>query len=352
MTTKVTPSVLADTAVVTGTYGGTTQLAVVTVDGQGRITFAANATPSIATTQLTGTITNAQLAGSITTNKITGLATSATTDTTNATNITSGTLPAARLPTGVVGAGAFGGINAIPVVTVDTTGRVTGLTTVTPSIPTSQLTGTIAYSQLSADVTTTLTPTGVVHMWPSNTAPTGYLLCDGTAVSRTTYNALYVLIGTSFGVGNGSTTFNLPNYLNRFPMGAGTGGTYAIGATGGSADAIVVSHTHTTPNHSHTFSGTTSTTSLTGTITGISESFNSGGGAATGVFTKQTGFTVGLTPVQNDSGSGGGVSFDGSHSHTYSGTTSEVSQTISTVGSSGTNANLPPYLGINFIIKT
>jgi microcystin-dependent protein len=340
MTTKVTPSVLADTTVVTGTYGGTTQLAVVTVDAQGRITFAANATPSIATTQLTGTISNAQLAGSITTNKITGLAASATTDATVASNITSGTLPAARLPASGVSAGTVGGTTQHSVVTVDATGRVTNIANATPSIATSQLTGTLNYNQLSADVTTTLAPTGVVHMWPNNTAPTGYLLCNGQAVSRTTFNALYVLIGTTFGLGDGSTTFNLPNFLNRFPMGAGTGGTYAIGATGGSADAIVVSHTHT-------FSGTTAE-----------------GGAHTHTITDPGHSHTYFRPVQsnaaNPPGSSGSqasstttsaaftnitINATGTHTHTYSGTTTSA-------GSSGTNANLPPYLGINFIIKT
>jgi hypothetical protein len=62
MTTRVSSSTLANTAVTIGTYGGVSQMTVVTVDQQGRITFAANATPSIATTQLTGTISSAQLA--------------------------------------------------------------------------------------------------------------------------------------------------------------------------------------------------------------------------------------------------------------------------------------------------
>jgi len=62
MTTKVKPSVLADTAVTAGTYGGSTQHAVFTVDAQGRLTYAANATPSIATSQLTGTISSSQIA--------------------------------------------------------------------------------------------------------------------------------------------------------------------------------------------------------------------------------------------------------------------------------------------------
>jgi len=344
MTTKVTPSVLSNTSVSSGTYGGSTQQAVVTVDAQGRITNAANATPSIATTQLTGTITNAQLAGSITTDKITGLAASATTDTTVASNITSGTLPAARLPASGVSAGTVGGTTQHSVVTVDTTGRVTNIANATPSIATSQLTGTVGYAQLSADVTTTLTPTGVVHMWPSSDVaklPAGFLFCDGSAVSRTTYNALYVLIGTAYGVGNGSTTFNLPNFLNRFPIGAGTGGTYAIGATGGSADAVVVSHTHTVsgttdsggvhnhtitdPGHSHTIPGNFSTY---------------GGGNSSGANN-----TFGSQPNTNSSTTGITINNSTSHTHTFSGTAASS-------GVSGTNANLPPYLGINFIIKT
>jgi hypothetical protein len=69
MTTRVSSSTLANTAVTTGTYGGTTQNSVVTVDQQGRVTFASNVTPSIANTQITGTITGAQLsAGAANTN--------------------------------------------------------------------------------------------------------------------------------------------------------------------------------------------------------------------------------------------------------------------------------------------
>ena len=342
MTTKITPSVLSNTTVTPGTYGTTTTIPTITVDSQGRITNAVNATPSIATTQLTGTITNDQLAGSITTGKITGLATSATTDTTNAANITSGILPAGRLPTGVVTAGSVGGVNAIPVVTVDTTGRVTGLTTVTPSIPTSQLTGTVGYAQLAADVTTTLVPAGTIHMWPTSVAPTGFLLCNGQAVSRTTYNPLYVLFGTTFGAGDNSSTFNLPNFLNRFPMGAGTSANYAIGATGGSADAIVVSHTHT---FSGTSSGQSATHSHAVSDPGHNHSITTkgaavGGGPGSGVWYTDTTTTTGTATTGITIGN---ASVD--HTHTYSGTTASA-------GASGTNANLPPFLGIHFIIKT
>ena len=62
-------------------------------------------------------------------------------------------------------------------------------------------------------------------MWGGALAspPSGWLVCDGSAVSRTTYSALYAIVGDAFGNGNGSTTFNLPNFTNRFPYGANEG---------------------------------------------------------------------------------------------------------------------------------
>jgi microcystin-dependent protein len=151
------------------------------------------------------------------------------------------------------------------------------------------------------------TPTGGLIMWGTGTAPSGWLLCTGTAVSRTTYAALFAVIGTTFGIGDGSTTFNLPNYTNRMPYGT------TIGATGGSADAVVVSHTHTVtdPGHLHTYT------------------FRSNQAVQSG---SDTPCWVGTT-TQNTSSATTGISID-------------------TAGVSGTNANLPPYLGINFIIKT
>ena len=154
--------------------------------------------------------------------------------------------------------------------------------------------------------------TGTINMWPTASAPTGYLLCQGSAVSRATYAALFAIIGTTFGVGDGTTTFNLPNYTNRMPYGA------TVGTTGGSADAVVVSHTHTTtvtdPGHTHPLNQS----GMNGTASGryaFSNYDNSYGTGATQSAT--TGITVANTAT----------------------------------GVSGTNANLPPYLGINFIIK-
>lgn len=70
------------------------------------------------------------------------------------------------------------------------------------------------------------TPVGTIIMYAANTIPDGYLLCDGSAVSRTDYAELFKVIGTTWGTGNGSTTFNLPNAVGRFPMGSSSVGSY------------------------------------------------------------------------------------------------------------------------------
>jgi microcystin-dependent protein len=192
---------------------------------------------------------------------------------------------------------------------------VTGTTTFTgvPSGPTASAGTNTTQLATTAFVLSNANPTGSLIMWTTGTAPTGWLLCAGAAVSRSTYAALFAVIGTTFGVGDGTTTFNVPNYTNRVPYGA------TLASTGGSADAVIVSHTHTAtvtdPGHAHTTARKNSTSTT-------DEAFlTRGGGSVVTDYTTNTN-TTGIT-VAN-----------------------------STTGVSATNANLPPYLGINFIIKT
>ncbi len=207
------------------------------------------------------------------------------------TNTTSGALVLAG------GAGVAGNLNVGGVIT-------------TPTLPLGTSNTAVA---TTAFVQNIAVPTGGLMMWPTASAPAGWLVCNGSAVSRTTYAALFATIGTTFGVGDNSTTFNLPNYTNRLPVGAG--GLYSLTATGGNKDAIVVSHTHTAtvtdPGHSHQTGSTTTdvgfgTTSRSSTTSGVATS-----SATTG-----------------------------------------ISVSVGSTGSSGTDANMPPYLAINFIIKT
>lgn len=114
MTTRVSASVLANTAVTIGTYGGSSQQAVFTVDKQGRITSAANATPSIANTQITGLITSGQIA-SVANTQITGK------------------IGTSQLATSGVSAGTYGGTGNAASIIVDTYGRVTSAANVAMS---------------------------------------------------------------------------------------------------------------------------------------------------------------------------------------------------------------------------
>ncbi|MCK8481058.1 tail fiber protein [Psychroserpens algicola] len=66
-------------------------------------------------------------------------------------------------------------------------------------------------------------PTGSIFTFPMATIPTGYLVCDGSAVSRTNYADLFAVLGTTYGAGNGSTTFNLPDYRGQFLRGYDNG---------------------------------------------------------------------------------------------------------------------------------
>jgi microcystin-dependent protein len=106
-------------------------------------------------------------------------------------------------------------------------------------------------------------PVGAVVAYGSSNAPKGWLSCIGQEVYRGDYPDLFAVIGTTYGVGNGTTTFNLPNLSGRVVVGQGTGSgltARAMGATGGvEAHALNVSEM---PSHSHTSNAVGSTLGL------------------------------------------------------------------------------------------
>jgi microcystin-dependent protein len=184
----------------------------------------------------------------------------------------------------------------------------------TPTAPTAAV-GTNTTQIATTAFVSSAIPTGVINMWGTGTAPTGWLLCNGASVSTTTYATLFAVIGYTFG-GSGAS-FSLPNYTNRMPYGT------TVALTGGTADAVVVLHTHTAtvsdPTHSHS----------------INASGGDGGGS---LYNMSNGYSTnppdgGAQGIANATGTG-------------------ISVGISTTGVSGVGQNLPPYLGINFIIKT
>ena len=199
---------------------------------------------------------------------------------------------------------------------------------------------------------------GAIKPWTKATAPAGYILCNGAAVSRSTYAELFAVVSTTYGSGDGSTTFNVPQLQGKMPQGY-DGNTYNLAGTGG-ANTVTVSVTNNqaatnATNQAVTVTGSISNTSLTTAqlashnhAAGANYQRGSGGNQVQG---------MGRQNVQNDgfnndvtasAGSGTGHN----HSHTLSGTlTGNITTSLTgTVAASGTNS-FSPFVVVNYIIK-
>jgi len=209
------------------------------------------------------------------------------------------------------------------------------------------------------------TPPGVITAYGGASAPSGWLMCTGSAVSRTTYADLFAVLSTTYGAGDGSTTFNVPNLQQRFPLGkaaAGTGST--LGGTGGAID-----HTHTGPSHTHTFTGTDGTTGSGGvdhTHTGPSHthavdppnttssgpssylSFNLTTGTGKSLADSTHTHSVDIASFSSGAAGTGATGGASAYSHTHSFT---PAGTNAAGGTGVTGSNNPPYLVVNYIIK-
>lgn len=111
---------------------------------------------------------------------------------------------------------------------------------------------------------------GEVYMYGGSVAPAGFLLCDGSAVSRTTYSDLFDIIGTTFGQGDGSSTFNVPDLSGRVVIGVSTN--ILNGDTGGEETHTILSselpvHSHEIPSHGHANTITATTPKFVHSIT-------------------------------------------------------------------------------------
>lgn len=176
---------------------------------------------------------------------------------------------------------------------------------------------------------------GMVQMFAGSSAPAGWLFCRGQAVSRTTYAALFSVIGTTYGAGDGSTTFNLPDMRDRFPVGSGS--TYALNAKGGAASVTLT--TNTIPAHTHGKSGAISsgiTSSGAHTHTFKTQADYAAKGTKKGIYSESDGTWTGTSVMTST----------GAHTHNL------PAHEHTSVGGGQAHENRPPYIGINFIICT
>ena len=183
---------------------------------------------------------------------------------------------------------------------------------------------------------------GVIQMFGGSTPPAGWLLCDGSAVSRTTYAVLFAAIGTTWGAGDGSTTFNLPDLRGRAPIGAGKGSGLTARTLGDSVGVETHAHGGKTgsttlnanqsglPAHTHSFTQPT-----------ISLKYDKDAGSGTARNRVQENGSDSSTRIATASGgavgavTGGAKAATSGHDHTIS-----------------TNSLIQPSAVVNFIIHT
>jgi microcystin-dependent protein len=172
---------------------------------------------------------------------------------------------------------------------------------------------------------------GMIQMYAGQYPPKGWLFCDGTAIGREAYPKLFAVIGTTYGEGDGSTTFNLPDFRDRFPVGAGT--TYVRNSKGGAGTVTLT--TSQIPAHTHGKSG-----AITGGITGGSH-------------------THSMKSIWSDgSGSSSAYTMSSNRKQTTRSTDSQThthnlpAHEHTSVCGGQAHENRPPYIGINFIICT
>jgi len=129
--------------------------------------------------------------------------------------------------------------------------------------------------RLQVDNTAMLKPEiGEIRMFGFDTAPSGWLPCNGDLISRTTYADLFAAIGTAFGEGNGTTTFGIPSFVHRMPYGAANGGG-DVGTFGGAATHVL----QTTEIPSHTHPPLSPATVFRGAHSGGAQVYGTGAGA-------------------------------------------------------------------------
>lgn len=238
--------------------------------------------------------------------------------------------------------------------------------------------------------------TGMILPYGGSAAPTGFLLCDGSAVSRTTYANLFAVISTTFGVGDGSTTFNVPNLASRTIIGAGTG-TKVLTFSSRSSDTITVTGSaNSATNEVQTgqaFVYTTTGTVITGLTSGVTYYLirvaynqfklatslaNAVAGTAISLSSSGTGTQLFTSTLEaRTAGDTGGeethaetIAEMASHTHTMltatstngtpqnrvsgnaGGTNNADTFASDATGGSGAGNNMPPFLAIKYIIKT
>ena len=266
---------------------GATSAQVLSYNGTKFVPVTNSATATTDASLLTsGTLDNARLPAAATTitsvGTLTGLTVSGTATATTFVGALTGTASGNLVSGGALGTPSSGTLTncTFPTLNQNTTGNAATVTTnanLTGDVTSVGNATTIGANKVTRSMlaTTEQMPVGTILMWAGGSTttatyttsdvPTGFLLCDGTAVSRTTYSTLFTNLDIRYGEGDGSNTFNLPNLIAFAPVGSKTASAKTNGIRG-TANAVAASYTttgatSTTAHHSHTLTGSNSTAS-------------------------------------------------------------------------------------------
>ncbi len=194
---------------------------------------------------------------------------------------------------------------------------------------------------------------GKIIPYTGSTIPEHFLACDGSAVSRTTYSDLFDVIGTSYGAGDGSTTFNLPDLSGRVVIGESVAHLFA--STGGESSHTLIdfpSHSHSVPAHGHGNDFAFATPSLAHSITSQpSFTYTRLNGTTKGIQQLGTGYN-GITNASMSQATGVGIADHAASACTMSGAIEECDEMMSTsTGSGDPHNNMMPYIALVYLIQ-
>ena len=196
---------------------------------------------------------------------------------------------------------------------------------------------------------------GIITTFAGSVPPAGWLPCDGSAVSRTDYATLFAVVGTTYGAGDGSTTFNLPDLSGRVVI--GVSGTHAIGSTGGSETVTLTedqlpAHVHEVPQHGHGNNISAKTPALSHTITQPMYKYNRPNSAGNSSGTSKQ--TVKTTSTQTATrGTNVSVTAHGAAACTVGGSVTACQAFNSgSYGNGESHNNMQPYTAVNYLIST
>lgn len=219
-------------------------------------------------------------------------------------------------------------------------------------------------SGAAADLTArlaTITPIGTVAAYAGAAAPTNWLMANGGAVSRSTYAVLFGVIGVTYGAGDGSTTFNVPDLQTRVPVGKGTTAPFtALNTPSGNKDASLVAHSHTPTDHTHAVNDHSHP--IGGVVTlptrkGFDVNSGSEAGNTNAIYSANShvvSFVTRPTVVEvvDAPGTADTAALPATTGNSTGGATQGASvRGTDTQGVAAANANMPPYIVLNYIIK-